>query len=81
MYLCSLAHRYEILTPNAIPKGFMDGKQACERMVPASFSGCCACGHYCFTVHFIEEIQIMSSGFVLKSGPAFTNSTYSSWHQ
>ena len=26
-------HRYEILTPNAIPKGFMDGKQACERMV------------------------------------------------
>uniref|UniRef100_A0A3Q3IGA7 Myosin, heavy chain 10, non-muscle n=1 Tax=Monopterus albus TaxID=43700 RepID=A0A3Q3IGA7_MONAL len=25
--------RYEILTPNAIPKGFMDGKQACERMV------------------------------------------------
>uniref|UniRef100_A0A673WPB2 Myosin, heavy chain 10, non-muscle n=1 Tax=Salmo trutta TaxID=8032 RepID=A0A673WPB2_SALTR len=27
--------RYEILTPNAIPKGFMDGKQACERMVKA----------------------------------------------
>uniref|UniRef100_UPI00358E9046 myosin-10-like isoform X1 n=1 Tax=Myxine glutinosa TaxID=7769 RepID=UPI00358E9046 len=27
--------RYEILTPNAIPKGFMDGKQACERMVNA----------------------------------------------
>ncbi|XP_030063972.1 myosin-10 isoform X1 [Microcaecilia unicolor] len=25
--------RYEILTPNAIPKGFMDGKQACERMI------------------------------------------------
>lgn len=25
--------RYEILTPNAIPKGFMDGKQACELMV------------------------------------------------
>nr|XP_021524271.1 myosin-14 [Aotus nancymaae] len=25
--------RYEILTPNAIPKGFMDGKQACEKMV------------------------------------------------
>lgn len=24
---------YEILTPNAIPKGFMDGKQACEKMV------------------------------------------------
>nr|XP_042712142.1 myosin-10-like [Chrysemys picta bellii] len=24
--------RYEILTSNAIPKGFMDGKQACERM-------------------------------------------------
>uniref|UniRef100_A0A8D0A546 Myosin-10 n=1 Tax=Sander lucioperca TaxID=283035 RepID=A0A8D0A546_SANLU len=27
--------RYEILTPNAIPKGFMDGKQACERMIKA----------------------------------------------
>ncbi|XP_039596967.1 myosin-10 isoform X3 [Polypterus senegalus] len=27
--------RYEILTPNAIPKGFMDGKQACERMINA----------------------------------------------
>ncbi|XP_037545802.1 myosin-10 [Nematolebias whitei] len=27
--------RYEILTPNAIPKAFMDGKQACERMIQA----------------------------------------------
>ncbi|XP_061627681.1 myosin-9a [Phyllopteryx taeniolatus] len=27
--------RYEILTPNAIPKGFMDGKQACELMITA----------------------------------------------
>uniref|UniRef100_H3DRF9 Myosin, heavy chain 10, non-muscle n=1 Tax=Tetraodon nigroviridis TaxID=99883 RepID=H3DRF9_TETNG len=27
--------RYEILTPSAIPKGFMDGKQACERMIQA----------------------------------------------
>ncbi|XP_062853405.1 myosin-10 isoform X1 [Trichomycterus rosablanca] len=27
--------RYEILTPNAIPKGFMDGKQASERMIQA----------------------------------------------
>ncbi|XP_068176707.1 myosin-9-like [Antennarius striatus] len=27
--------RYEILTPNAIPKGFMDGKQACELMIRA----------------------------------------------
>ncbi|KAF7213189.1 transcript variant X2 [Nothobranchius furzeri] len=27
--------RYEILTPSAIPKGFMDGKQACVRMVKA----------------------------------------------
>ncbi|XP_016895941.1 myosin-9 isoform X3 [Cynoglossus semilaevis] len=25
--------RYEILTPNAIPKGFMDGKQACLLMI------------------------------------------------
>ncbi|KAG9482629.1 hypothetical protein GDO78_011338 [Eleutherodactylus coqui] len=27
--------RYEILTPNAIPKGFMDGKQACAIMIKA----------------------------------------------
>ncbi|XP_041087835.1 myosin-10-like isoform X3 [Polyodon spathula] len=27
--------RYEILTPNAIPKGFMDGKQACVLMIDA----------------------------------------------
>lgn len=27
--------RYELLTPNAIPKGFMDGKLACERMIRA----------------------------------------------
>ncbi|KAG1930685.1 myosin-10 [Pimephales promelas] len=27
--------RYEILTPNAIPKGFMDGKQACVIMIKA----------------------------------------------
>ncbi|KAL2100932.1 hypothetical protein ACEWY4_002693 [Coilia grayii] len=27
--------RYEILTPNAIPKGFMDGKQACLLMIKA----------------------------------------------
>lgn len=25
--------RYEILTPGVIPKGFMDGKKACEKMV------------------------------------------------
>ncbi|KAF3846928.1 hypothetical protein F7725_004006 [Dissostichus mawsoni] len=28
-------HEKRILTPNAIPKGFMDGKQACERMIKA----------------------------------------------
>ncbi|KAI7697597.1 Myosin heavy chain [Sarcoptes scabiei] len=27
--------RYELLTPNAIPKGFMDGKLACEKMISA----------------------------------------------
>ncbi|XP_058602225.1 myosin-10 isoform X8 [Onychostoma macrolepis] len=27
--------RYEILTPNAIPRTFMDGKQACELMISA----------------------------------------------
>jgi len=25
--------RYELLTPNVIPKGFMDGKKACQKMV------------------------------------------------
>ena len=25
--------RYELLTPNIIPKGFMDGKKACQKMV------------------------------------------------
>lgn len=28
-----LCFRYELLTPNVIPKGFMDGKKACEKMV------------------------------------------------
>merc|ERR1719458_2502963 len=27
--------RYELLTPNVIPKGFMDGKKACEKMISA----------------------------------------------
>ncbi|XP_075557544.1 myosin heavy chain 10 isoform X1 [Dermacentor variabilis] len=27
--------RYELLTPNTIPKGFMDGKLACEKMIIA----------------------------------------------
>ncbi|XP_059059196.1 myosin heavy chain, non-muscle [Achroia grisella] len=27
--------RYELLTPNIIPKGFMDGKKACEQMIEA----------------------------------------------
>jgi len=27
--------RYELLTPSVIPKGFMDGKKACERMIQA----------------------------------------------
>ncbi|CAO1373534.1 unnamed protein product [Diamesa serratosioi] len=27
--------RYELLTPNVIPKGFMDGKKACEKMIQA----------------------------------------------
>ena len=25
--------RYEILTPNVVPKGFMDGKKAAQKMV------------------------------------------------
>merc|ERR1719187_1353446 len=27
--------RYDLLTPNVIPKGFMDGKKACEKMIEA----------------------------------------------
>ena len=27
--------RYELLTPNVIPKGFMDGKKACAKMIQA----------------------------------------------
>ncbi|XP_069783178.1 myosin-10-like isoform X2 [Narcine bancroftii] len=30
-----LRQRYEILTPNAIPKGFMNGRQACQLMTQA----------------------------------------------
>lgn len=33
MLFTCVSLRYEILTPNAIPKGFMDGKQACVLMV------------------------------------------------
>ena len=29
--------RYELLTPNVIPKGFMDGKRACEKMVRSQY--------------------------------------------
>ena len=28
-----LCFRYELLTPNVIPKGFIDEKKACEKMV------------------------------------------------
>ena len=30
--------RYELLTPNVIPKGFMDGKKACAKMVSLIFT-------------------------------------------
>lgn len=33
-----LSIRYEILTPNAIPRTFMDGKQASELMVSANIN-------------------------------------------
>jgi len=29
--------RYELLTPNIIPKGYMDGKKACDLMVRSSY--------------------------------------------
>lgn len=34
-YLQEFRQRYELLTPNVIPKGFMDGKKACEKMISA----------------------------------------------
>lgn len=34
-HISSLSHSYEILAASAIPKGFMDGKQACCLMVNA----------------------------------------------
>ncbi|OAD57399.1 Myosin heavy chain, non-muscle [Eufriesea mexicana] len=30
-----IVNRYELLTPNAIPKGFMDGRNVCEKMIQA----------------------------------------------
>lgn len=48
--------RYEILTPNAIPKGFMDGKQACMLMVSClievsiSSSLCMVSGQFSFGI-------------------------------
>lgn len=47
--------RYEILTPNSIPKGFMDGKQACVLMVSSAvvpWSGdLWQLGHSCSCIH------------------------------
>jgi len=31
--------RYELLTPNVIPRGFMDGKNACAKMVGTDHRG------------------------------------------
>jgi len=33
LFILPFTYRYEILAANAIPKGFMDGKQACCLMV------------------------------------------------
>jgi len=33
IFLCAILARYELLTPGAIPKGFMDGKKAAQKMV------------------------------------------------
>lgn len=43
--------RYEILTPNAIPKGFMDGKKAAEKMVGTVFA------QYNQIIHCITAIE------------------------
>ena len=40
--------RYELLTPNVIPKGFMDGKKACEKMVNL---------FYCLILPIINQLK------------------------
>lgn len=39
--------RYELLTPNVIPKGFMDGKKACQKMVCFKSFLCFVCYYSC----------------------------------
>lgn len=39
LFTPTFVFRYEILTPNAIPRTFMDGKQASELMVSLFFRG------------------------------------------
>lgn len=60
-----LSVRYEILTPNAIPRTFMDGKQASELMVSA--------GIKTFTVDLLNVKEFMAVVFlcctvVIKTG-------------
>ena len=58
---CVLTNRYELLTPNAIPKGFMDGRKACEKMVR------CRC---CFSIISLSCHQF----FVLVFGASLRGS-------
>ena len=55
--------RYEILTPGIIPKGFMDGKKAAEKMVSV-----CACVRACVH-HRSMEAFIVTRASLSMAGP------------
>lgn len=48
--------RYELLTPNVIPKGFMDGKKACALMVNShcNFTSSVTCASFINEMYFVE---------------------------
>lgn len=46
--------RYELLTPNVIPKGFMDGKKACAKMVSVVI-------HYFIETHKCSSLKKIDS--------------------
>merc|ERR1719275_142590 len=51
--------RYELLTPNVIPKGFMDGKKACEKKIEAYCRGLLARRNYQKRVQQLNAIRIL----------------------
>ena len=51
--------RYELLTPNVIPKGFMDGKKACENMVSFWLGLVCDFKNWQFYVVFFLVFNVV----------------------